>query len=472
MAKRLEETWPASKVALWPIEKIRPYEKNPRQHSQAQIDLIASSMKDDGVTAPILVDEAGVIIYGHGRRLAALQNGYTRYPVAVAIGWSEEKKRAVRIKDNSYAELSTWGVELITAELKDLKLAGYDVPLLGFPESQLRGWGVQMGTEGQADPEATPEPPKKPVVRRGDRWVLGDHILVCGDATSESDVAMCLMGAKPHLCVTDAPYGVNHNPIWREERGVSSYGPQAKGLVTNDDQANWQAAYELFKGDVLYAWSADLRSRQSVEAIEAAHFDIRAQIIWKKPQIIFGRGDYHFQHEPLWYAVRRGKQGHWAGDRKQSTVWEIDGMHVMGRIRGDGENPVTGHTTQKPIECMKRPIENNSRAGDYVYDPFVGSGTTIIAAEMTGRKALAVEIDLAYCEVAIRRWEGFTGRLATLDGKTLDQVAAARRKGKAKRETEDERDVRIARKRLAEIKEHPEQLISGDKLRARLEKLS
>jgi DNA modification methylase len=280
------------------------------------------------------------------------------------------------------------------------------------------------------------------------------------------------MGAKPHLCVTDAPYGVNHNPIWREERGVSSYGPQAKGLVTNDDQANWQAAYELFKGDVLYAWSADLRSRQSVEAIEAAHFDIRAQIIWKKPQIIFGRGDYHFQHEPLWYAVRRGKQGHWAGDRKQSTVWEIDGMHVMGRIRGDGENPVTGHTTQKPIECMKRPIENNSRAGDYVYDPFVGSGTTIIAAEMTGRKALAVEIDLAYCEVAIRRWEGFTGRLATLDGKTLDQVAAARRKGKAKRETEDERDVRIARKRLAEIKEHPEQLISGDKLRARLEKLS
>jgi DNA modification methylase len=422
-----EDSWPASKVELWSIDKIHPFDKNPKVHSQAQIELIASSMRDDGVTAPILVDEAGVIIYGHGRRLGALQNGFKKYPVVIAKGWSDDKKAAVRIKDNSLAELAKWDQPLLQASLGDLQRSGFDMPLLGFPEVQLRGWGISLGTQSEQDPEVVPEPPKKPVVRHGDLWRLGEHSLLCGDATSKSDVAICLDGAKPHLMVTDAPYGVNHDPSWRESRGVSSFGPQAKGLVMNDDQANWQAAYDLFPGDVLYAWSADLRSRQSVESIEAAGFNIRAQIIWKKPQIVFGRGDYHFQHEPCWYAVRKGKHGHWAGDRKQSTVWEIDGLHIMGHTRGDGDNPVTGHSTQKPIECMKRPMENNSRKGDSVYDPFVGSGTSIIAAEMTGRKALAIEIDPAYCQVAIERWQTFTGKLATLDGKTLEEVHRKRK---------------------------------------------
>ena len=468
MAKRLEETWPASKVALWPIEKIRPYEKNPRQHSQAQIDLIASSMKDDGVTAPILVDEAGVIIYGHGRRLAALQNGYTRYPVAVAIGWSEEKKRAVRIKDNSYAELSTWGVELITAELKDLKLAGYDVPLLGFPESQLRGWGVQMGTEGQADPEATPEPPKKPVVRRGDRWVLGDHILVCGDATSESDVAMCMGGgAQADLVFTDPPYNLAY----------SGLGQNRLGTIKNDDMSEkdfaafLRSSFEVIAANMknlasIYVCHPDAASgpKLAFERAFAEFFTKSATIIWVKQAAGMGWQDYRSQHEPMLYGWKPGKGKYrFYGDRTKTTVWTLN---------RDAQKSDYEHPTQKPVALAAEAIANSSKVSQIVFDPFVGAGGSIIACEMNSRKAAAMDVDPRFVEVSIVRWQRFTNRLATLDGKTLDQVAAARRKGKAKRETEDERDVRIARKRLAEIKEHPEQLISGDKLRARLEKLS
>ena len=416
--------WPAAKVEMWKLDRIKHYPKNPRTHPQDQLDKLAASMRDDGVTMPILVDEAGEIIAGHGRALAAAANGFEEYPVVVARGWSEEKKRAVRLKDNAIGILSGWDNQLIVGELQDLKLSGYDMPLLGFPEHQMRGWGIALGMESAVDPEATPEPPKKAVVRRGDLWILGDHRLLCGDATSESDVAMCLGGASPHLMVTDAPYGVEYDANWRNERVRSDGSPiagRAIGKVTNDHQADWREAWNLFQGSSAYLWSAGLRSREAIESLEAAGFIIRAQIIWAKTRFAIGRGDYHFQHEPCWYGVRKGKKSGWQGARDQATLWTIN--HIKSE---------TGHSTQKPIECMKRPIENNSRAGEQVYDPFVGSGTTIIACEMTARKALAIEIDPAYCEVSIRRWESFTGKKATLDGQTLEQVAEARRKGKAK----------------------------------------
>jgi DNA modification methylase len=173
--------------------------------------------------------------------------------------------------------------------------------------------------------------------------------------------------------------------------------------VLNDDRADWRDAWALFPGDVAYVWHADLRAREVVESLEACEFQMRAQIVWAKDQLAMSRGHYHFQHEPCWYAVRKGATGHWSGDRKQSTLWEIP----------KPRKSETGHSTQKPVECMKRPIENNSKPGDYVYEPFSGSGTTIIAAEMAGRKCLAIELNPAYVDVAVMRWQTFTGKVAT-----------------------------------------------------------
>jgi len=184
MGKSMAEVvWPAATVRMWPLEQIIPYGKNPRQHSPEQVDLIAKSMLEDGVTSPILVDEEGVIIYGHGRRMAAEKNGFTKYPVIVAKGWSDQQKRAYRIKDNSLALLSTWSTDLLRVELGELSAAGYDMPLLGFDDVQLVSF---MSVPSGADPEVTPEPPVKPVSQTGDLWLLGAKVKCpkCGKSTS------------------------------------------------------------------------------------------------------------------------------------------------------------------------------------------------------------------------------------------------------------------------------------------------
>jgi DNA modification methylase len=207
---------------------------------------------------------------------------------------------------------------------------------------------------------------------------------------------------------SDPPYGVNYDPAWRNRAGVSA--TDRTGAVSNDHRADWREAWALFPGDVAYVWHAGRYSRIVAESLEACGFAIRSQIIWAKSRLVLGRGDYHYQHEPCFYAVREGKTGHWQGARDQTTLWSI-------ATRGDEtEDPETVHGTQKPMECMRRPILNNSAPGDAIYEPFSGSGTTLIAAEMTGRRCLAMEIDPAYCDVAVQRWQDLTGKLALLDG--------------------------------------------------------
>jgi DNA modification methylase len=203
--------------------------------------------------------------------------------------------------------------------------------------------------------------------------------------------------------VTDPPYGVAYEPAWRKRSGLNAGG--AFGVVANDDRADWREAWALFPGDVAYVWHAGLKARAAVESLESCGFQMRAQIVWAKQQFAIGRGDYHHQHEPCWYAVRKGKAGRYVGGRKQSTLWQID----------KPQKSETGHSTQKPVECMKRPIDNNSKPGDMVYDPFLGSGTTLIAGEMTARSVRAIELLPAYVDVAVRRWEEFTGRFAVLE---------------------------------------------------------
>jgi DNA modification methylase len=395
--------WPADQVERRATAALAPYARNARTHSEEQVGQIAASIREWGWTAPVLVDEADGIIAGHGRVLAAARLGIAEIPVMIARGWSEAQKRAYVIADNKLTDNGGWDQALLKIELDDLASMGFDLPLMGFSDGELAG--LMKSNPGLTDPDDAPEPPLEPISQVGDVWVLGRHRLVCGDATKPDDVAVALAGVKPHLMVTDPPYGVDYNANWRNERIRSdgtAIGGRAVGKVVNDDEDDWRAAWALFPGDVAYVWHASLHAVEAAESLRAAGFEPRAQIIWTKQQFVIGRGDYQWMHEPCWYAIRKGKPGHWKGDRKQTTVWQID-------------KPVkseTGHSTQKPVECMQRGIENNSSPGQVVYDPFVGSGTTIIAAEMTGRSCHAIEISPAYVDVAMLRWQNFTGEKA------------------------------------------------------------
>jgi DNA modification methylase len=346
--------------------------------------------------------------------------GLTSVPTMVAAGWSEAQVRAYRIADNKLALNAGWDDGLLRLELGELRGLEVDLGLLGFGTEELEALFAPPSA-GLTDPDEAPEPPARPASVLGDVWLLGRHRLVCGDSTDAGTVTAALGGTRPHLMVTDPPYGVGYDPAWRLK--TNRFGPSVVGTVQNDDRADWSPAWQLFPGSVAYVWHGGLHSAIVQASLEAGGFHMRSQIVWAKQHFVFGRGDYHWQHEPCWYGVRgRGK---WAGDRKQTTLWTIANHNPMG---GKKDDSTSGHGTQKPIECMKRPIENNSRLGQAVYDPFVGSGTTIIAAEMTGRACYAIELSPAYVDVAVRRWQSFTGEEAMLEneGRSFAAVAAER----------------------------------------------
>jgi DNA modification methylase len=388
--------WPADQVERRAVTELVPYARNARTHSDEQVEQIAASILEWGWTVPVLVDETGMIIAGHGRVRAAEKLNIVDVPVMVARGWSEEQKRAYTIADNKLTENGGWDDALLRVEVADLESLGFDLPLMGFSEAELAR--LTNSNPGLTGPDEVPEPPANPVAQRGEVWQLGRHRLVCGDATNAEDVAKALAGVTPHLMVTDPPYGVGYDPEWRG-KALKDGARRAEGKISNDQRTDWCSAWTLFPGDVAYCWHADRRASVVQASLEAARFEIRCQIIWAKDRFALSRGDYHWQHEPCWYATRG--RGHWNGDRSQTTLWQI--AHLKSE---------TGHSAQKPVECMKRPIENNSSAGQAVYDPFVGSGTTIIAAEMTARSCHALEIAPAYCDVTIERWQNFTGEKA------------------------------------------------------------
>jgi len=417
--------WPSDAVERREIDRLTPYARNARTHSDAQVAQIAASIKEWGWTMPVLVDEQDTIIAGHGRVMAARKLGIADVPVLVARNWTDAQKRAYVLADNKLTLNGGWDNDLLKVELEELGAAGFDLALTGFGTDEIAG--LTLVTQGLTDPDETPPVPEIPVTIEGDLWICGRHRIVCGSSTVETDVAKVLAGAKPHLMVTDPPYGVVYDANWRNEalRADGSPGAdRATGKVLNDDKADWTEAWALFPGHVAYVWHADRHASEVQRSIEAVGFAVRCQIIWAKNNIAIGRGDYHWQHEPCWYAVKDGKTGHWCGARDQSTLWKID----------KPQKSETGHSTQKPIECMKRPIENNSKPGDHVYEPFSGSGTTLIACEMTGRVAHAVELNPAYVDVAVKRWQDFTGQDATLEGggRTFNEIATSRGKKDSK----------------------------------------
>lgn len=410
--------WPATAVDLVEVETLTPYAGNARKHSDRQIETIAGLMQRFGFTTPILRDETGTIIAGHARLKAAALNRsrgmveFARVPVMTARGWSDEEKRAYVIADNQAALLAGWDYGLLAEEMQALSDAAFDTSLLGFSEVDLRRLGIVPA--GLTDPDAIPDIPVTPTSRLGDLWLLGSHRVLCGSATESADVQRLLADTHPTIMVTDPPYGVIYNPAWRKEAGVSE--SRRIGTVQNDDRSDWREAWALFPGDVAYVWHAGKFASTVQTSLEATGFEIRSQIIWRKAHFAIGRGDYHWQHEPCWYAVRRGAKSNWNGDRKQSTIWDIDGVSTAKETDGETADAPSIHGTQKPVECMRRPIENNTRTGDIVYDPFLGSGTTVIAAEQCSRICCGIELDPIYVDVIVQRWQKFTGRTATLSG--------------------------------------------------------
>ncbi|MEI8397298.1 MAG: DNA modification methylase [Rhodospirillaceae bacterium] len=408
-------------VEYWPLERLIPYARNPRKNDHA-VDRMCASFTEFGFRAPMMVLSSGLIVDGHLRLKAARRLGLEEVPVVLVDDLNETQIKALRLQMNRSATWADWDEELRDLEIADLREADYDLTLTGFNTDEISAFlagtgGDDDAGEGSADEDAAPEPPVEPVSRPGDLWVLGRHRLLCGDATVATDVERLLAGTVPHLMITDPPYGVSYDPSWRNEAGVSS--SSRTGKVSNDDRADWREAWALFPGEVSYVWHGAVHAKIVTESLEACGFVIRSQIIWSKPRFVLGRGDYHWQHEPCLYAVRKGGTGHWQGARDQATVWPI--------ATGE-DDQATVHGTQKPVACMRRPIENNSAEGDSVYEPFSGSGTTLIAAERCKRRCFALELDPRYVDVAVQRWHNLTGEAALLDGdgRSFDELTEGR----------------------------------------------
>lgn len=400
------------------IESIIPYARNSRTHSEAQIAQIAASIKEFGFTNPVLIDKDGGIIAGHGRVMAARQMGIPQVPCIRLAHLTESQRRAYVIADNRLALNAGWDEEMLALEMRDLIDGGYDVGFTGFEIKEIDALlaGLDATPEGETDADDVPALQDEAVTQPGDVWLLGKHRLMCGDSTNTDNVQRLLDGCLPHLMVTDPPYGVEYDADWRNKsiraNGTSIAG-RAVGKVMNDHIADWREAWALFPGEVAYVWHAGVFSPTVAESLTACGFALYSLIIWAKNNLVIGRGHYHHKHEPCWYAVKKNGTGHWQGDRKQTTLWEID----------KPQKSETGHSTQKPIECMRIPIENNSQAGDGIYEPFAGSGTTIIAAEQTGRRCYAMELSPNYVDVTVRRWQKFTGKRATLESSGAEFAA-------------------------------------------------
>ena len=398
------------------IGKLTGDPANARKHGERNIQTIVESLNRFGQQKPIVVDSSHCVRAGNGTLEAARSLGWTHLE-CVVTDLKGTDAIAYAIADNRTAELAEWDADVLAATLEGLQLEDM-LESAGFTDEELAELMKDIeldgdGTTGEIIEDEVPEAPVDPVTKPGDLWVLGRHRLLCGDSTKAEDVTRLLNGAKPFLMVTDPPYGVEYDANWRNEAIRSDGSPiagQAVGKVLNDERFDWTDAYKLSPAHVAYVWHAGMYSADIVVNLRDADFKIRSQVIWKKSNFAIGRGHYHWHHEPCWYAVRDGGSSKWCGDRTQSTIWEI----------AKPSKSETGHSTQKPVECMARPIRNHGDKNDIVHDPFGGSGTTLIASEQLGRTCLMMELNPAYVDVIVTRWENLTGQKAVCQSATQD----------------------------------------------------
>ncbi len=395
-----------------PIDDVHPNPANPRLNDEA-VSPVADSIRRFGWQQPIVAKPDGEVVVGHTRLRAAHELGMDKVPV-VRFKGSDLDAVAYGIADNRSATFASWDEpalgKLLAHLAKEDALTG-----VGYSEADIAALLRAQEEETVLEDEGACERPEHPVTQPGDLWLLGGSRVLCGDSTDPSCMERILAGERPRLMVTDQPFGVEYDPNWRNEAGVSSTA--RTGKVLNDDRVDWTDVWRLFPGDVCYVWHAGRHCGEVAANLHEAGFEIRAQIIWAKNRFALSRGNYHWQHEPAWYAVRKGRKAHWVGNRKQSTVWDI-------AVTDDGDK--TRHGTQKPLECMARPMRNHD--APVILDSFLGSGSTMIAAHKLGRRCLGMELDPGYVDVAIERWERVSGERAVLDGSgdTFAQVAESR----------------------------------------------
>jgi DNA modification methylase len=411
-------------IEYWPTAKLIPYARNPRKNDHA-IDRMAASIREFGFRIPILARSTGDVIDGHLRLKAGLKLDLEQVPVIACDDWTQAQVKAFRLQVNRSATWADWDDDLLALELAELEELDFDLSLTGFDGPQIDGFLDGLSADN-SDADTVPDVPAQAATRPGDLWVCGEHRVLCGDATDATSVARLLGESVPLLMITDPPYGVEYDPQWRERAGLGKL--RQTGQVAQDHRNDWTAAYRLFPGDVAYVWHAGIHAAAVAQGLQSSEFEIRGQIIWAKQHFALSRGHYHWQHEPCWYAVRKGRPAHWCGDRSQSTLWQVSNLNPFGG--GNSEETVTGHGTQKPVAVMRRPMVNHAARGSSVYDPFLGSGTVLIAAELTGRLCFGLEIEPRYVDVIVSRWQERTGKQAVLetDGRSFEQIASERLK--------------------------------------------
>lgn len=380
------------------LQQYLPDDRNVNKGSQIGDGLLEKSIQKNGLGRSILVSSDNVVIAGN-----------------------KTLQKSAELGMEKVIEIETDGTELIvvkrkdiaskTKEFYDMAIADNQVQKHNYVEDakvtealteeyQLENWGGGKKATDTEEDEVDPVRPKKPISKLADVYQLNQHRLLIGDSEDPDSVIKLFSGAKPRLMITDPPYGVNYDPSWRKDAGVNN--SKRMGKVKNDDKASWRKAYALFGGDVAYVWHAGRYAGIVQDDLIHCGFDIVSQIIWNKQQFVMGRGDYHWKHEPCWYAVRKGVKHNWQGSRNESTIWDI--TSILQASKKGIENEAFIHGTQKPVECMARPIRNNTYERESIYDPFCGSGTTLIAAEQLNRAAFCMELDPGYGDIIVARW--------------------------------------------------------------------
>jgi len=402
----------ARAIEMWPLDRLVPYERNPRTHSPDQVRRIADSITQFGFNNPLLVDSRDGIIAGHGRLLAARQLGLPEVPVIVLDHLTDAQRRAYVIADNKLAELAGWDEELLAQELVALNAEEFPLDVIGFSDEELAGLlDSDLTVGGQEGEDEAPAPPEVAISQAGDRWSCGDHVVLCGDATQPPDLDALLAGKRAALVFTDPPYNVAYEG--------------AAGSIQNDDLgSDFPAFLAAAIGNLLRVLdgaayvcmsSSEITTLQRVFVEAGGHWS--TFVIWAKNAFTLGHADYQRQFEPILYGWPEGRKHYWCGARDQGDVWTI---------QKPARNDL--HPTMKPVELVRRAVLNSSKARAIVLDPFGGSGTTMIACEETGRAARLLELDPRYVDVIVRRWQEFSGRQATLDGSgaTFAEVTAER----------------------------------------------
>jgi DNA modification methylase len=425
------------KIELRKLSEIKPYPGNPRVNDDA-VEGVAASIREFGFRQPIVVDIEGVIIVGHTRYKAALKLGLEKAPVHVAKDLTPEQIKAYRIADNKTAELSDWNYDLLPIELAGLQEMNYDLGLLGFDQDELAKLLAPGVKDGLCDPDEVPAPPDEATTQPGDLWVLGNHRLLCGDAGKAEDVDRLLDGAAIHLVNTDPPYNVKVEPRSNNAiaAGLSSFEvthhqkldvvrhpekakptgkklrpkdrPLANDFVSDDDFDRMLHAWfgnlarVLLPGRGFYIWGGYANVGNYPPVLKACELYFSQAIIWVKEHPVLTRKDFMGNHEWCFYGWREGAAHVFLGPNNAVDVWSIKKVNPQSMV----------HLTEKPVELAVRAMQYSSRAGENVIDLFGGSGSTLIAAEQTGRRAFLMELDPLYCDVIVQRFEKFTGRKA------------------------------------------------------------